>query len=471
MHSRRQSKQIILHNILCIFKSARNIFKNGKTALRAGFGQFYLRERISPNVAALTTNPPFVRSIAGNRTLDGPVQYLNLPASAGAGSPAFSFNTDAKSPYSLQYNLTFDQELWRDSVLEVGYVGNRARNQLTQFDLNAVLPQNRLIAAFAADANAVNVLRPFSNYGSIYQFSRSGRADYNSLQVLFKTRFLRNSQFQAAYTFSRSEADFGLGQSGGGRFDDALLDVNNRDLDYGPSDINRPHLFVANTIVNLPKFTNSNQFVRTVLGDWEFATIVQLASGTSLTPRIGATGISFDPDGAGPLASRNFQGGISGTGTAVANQRPLFSDGDCSGTGNPEQIVNPGAFTLAGYRIGELGSNASRGACLGSPLKNVDFSVYKNFTPSWLKSSFLGEDARIQFRLEFFNAFNTPQFRGDTIGLTYLNGQVICGNAPCSPTNNTITGLAPGAALDQNFGRSTVTRGGREIQYALKLVF
>jgi hypothetical protein len=468
--SNRSLRENNYKNIAPRIGVAWDIFKNGKSALRAGFGQFFLRERTSPYFAAFTLNPPFVKSIGGQRTLDGPVQYAGLPASAGAGSPQYSVQPEARTPYSFQYNLTFDQEIWKGAVLEVAYVGNTARNQLTQYDINAVLPQNRVAAAFAADANAVNALRPFKNYGSIYQFDRSGRARYDSVQVLFKTRLWTNSQFQAAYTFSRSVADFGLGESSGGRFPGALLDVNQREFNYGPSDINRPHMFVANAIFNLPSFKGANPFVRAVIGGWEFATIVQIASGTSLTPSIAATGISFDPDGAGPMGVQNFQAGISGTGTAVANQRPLFV-GSCKANGNPEDFVNKGAFTLAGYRIGELGSPDSKGACLGSPIRNVDFSFYKNFSPGWIKNSFFGEASRLQLRLELFNAFNTPQFRGDSIGTNFYSGQVVCGNAPCSASNNLITGLAPGGAVDQNFGRAGTTRGGREIQYAVKFIF
>ncbi|MBA4183463.1 MAG: carboxypeptidase regulatory-like domain-containing protein [Acidobacteria bacterium] len=446
-----------------------DVFGKGKTAIRAGFGQFFLRERVSPVVAALTSNPPFVKSIGGQRTLDGPAQFSGLPASAGAGAPAYSWDPRATTPYSFQFNFTVDQELWNGAVLEVGYVGNRARNQLTNYDINAVLPQNRVAAAFAVDANAVNALRPYRNYGSIYQFSRRGRADYNSLQVLFKTRFLKNSQFQAAYTFSKSQADFGLGDSSGGRSDFALQDINNPDLDYGPSDINRPHLFVANAVVNLPTFNGSNSFVKTILGGWEFATIVQITSGTSLTPNIGATGLSYDIDGPGPGTEiRNFQAGFSGTGTAVANQRPNLTGEPCSSDGDATQFINLNAFTLVGTKIGQPG-NSPRGSCLGSPIKNVDLSLYKNFSPSWLKSSFLGEGARVQFRLEMFNAFNKAQFRGDSIGINYYNGRVVCGTATCSPTNNTITGVV--GTPQANFGRAGNTRGGREIQYALKLNF
>lgn len=435
-----------------------DVFSNGKTAVRAGFGQFFLRERIAPVFAGLTQNAPFAATIGGNRTLDG-TQFTGLGA-ASNGSPRFSFSPEAATPYSLQFNFSVGQQLWKDTVLELGYVGNRARRQLTHYDINQVLPQNQLAAAFAPDANAVNALRPFRNYGSIYQFERNGKADYNSLQVLFRTRFSKYSQLQAAYTFSNSKADFGLGDSNGTSSNFAVLDSNNRELDFANSDINRPHIFVANLIYNLPGLKGSNAFARTVLGGWEVATIVQLASGTSLTPQINATGIQ------GVGLAGGFQAGITGTGTNVANQRPLRVEGvPCTIEGDNTRFINPAAFTLVGYKIGQ--TIPKKTTCLGSPSKNVDFSIYKNFSPSWLKDSFLGEGARIQFRFEFFNAFNTPQFRGDSIPLLFYNGTVSCGANPCSPTNNTITS----AGVNGNFGQAGRTRGGREVQYALKLNF
>lgn len=454
-----------------------DVFSNGKTAVRAGFGQFYLRERISPVFAALTLNAPFAATIGGQRTLDGTV-FDGLGA-ASNGSPRFAFSPEPATPYSLQFNFSVGQQLWKDTVIEVGYVGNRARNQLTHSDINQVLPQNQLAAAFAVDANGVNALRPYSNYGSIYQFERNGRADYNSLQVLFRTRFSKYMNLQAAYTFSKSKADFGLGDSSGSSSAFAVLDRNNREQDFAESDINRPHIFVANMIYNLPRFNDSNSFVKTVLGGWEVATIVQLSTGTSLTPQLNATGLSYvyDIDGSGNHLTRGFQGGITGLGTGVANQRPLRNEGvDCSvGSGDITRFINPDAFTLVGYDIGE--TVPVKTTCLASPTKNVDFSLYKNFTPNWLKKSFLGEQARVQFRLEFFNAFNTPQFRGDSIPQLFFNGLVICGSydTPCSPTNNTVTSIAntdgTPTGPNGNFGQAGRTRGGREIQYALKFYF
>lgn len=450
-----------------------DVFSNGKTAIRAGFGQFFLRERTSPYFASLTLNSPFATTIAGERTLNGSA-FAGLTA-ASNGSPRFGLSPEAATPYSLQFNLSVGQQLWKDTVVEVGYVGNRARKQLTHNDVNQVLEQNRLAAAFSTAANAVNALRPYSNYGSIYQFERNGRADYNSLQVLFRTRFTKNSQLQAAYTFSKSKADFGLNDSSGGSSAFAVLDRNNRDLDFAESDINRPHIFVANMIYNMPSFKDSNAFVKTVLGGWEFATIIQISSGTSLTPQLNATGISnfnpADPNG----AVQSFSGGITGFGTGVANQRPLRVEGvPCTLEGTKGVFINPAAFTLIGYKIGQ--TVPKKTTCLGPPTKNVDLSFYKNFAPSWLTSSVFGEAARIQLRFEFFNAFNTPQFGGN-LPITYYSGQVQCGTSLCSPTNNTITAVrqannsfGPNARTN-NFGIANSTRGGREIQYALKFYF
>jgi len=454
-----------------------DIFGNGKTAIRGGFGQFFLRERTSPVFAALTTNPPFTKSVGGQRTLDGTVFALDNPT-ASAGQPKWSFDPKAATPYSWQFNVLVDQELWKDTVLEVGYIGNRARDQLTNYDINAVPAQSRLAAAFAPDAGTVNQLRPFKGIPSIYQFGRKGRANYDSLQVYFKTRLTRNTRIDVAYTFSNSKADFGLTDSSGTNSQWALQDVNNPDVDLGNSDINRPHIFVANAIYNAPDFKGSNSFVRTVLGGWEIATIIQISSGTSLTPTIPATGLTYDYDSdpntpGNQLANRPFQAGFTGTGTNVANQRPLRATNvSCAPTGNDKtSFINPAAFTLTGIKIGELSPVGSRGACLGPPTQNVDVSFYKNFTPNWLKESFFGESAKIQFRFELFNAFNTPQFRGDQIPLSYASGKVVCGANLCSPTNNTITGVENANVVNSQFGFAQGTKGGREIQYALKLVF
>ncbi len=150
-------------------------------------------------------------------------------------------------------------------------------------------------------------------------------------------------------------------------------------------------------IYNLPEFKESNSFVKTLLGGWEAAAIVQISSGTSLTPQLNATGISnFNVDG---NLVKAFQAGITGTGTGVANQRPLRVDGvPCTIDGEKGSFINPDAFTLVGYEIGQ--TIPRKTTCSGPATKNVDLSFYKNFSPAWLTKSFFGETSRIQFRIE-----------------------------------------------------------------------
>jgi hypothetical protein len=434
---------------------------NGKTAFRAGVGQFFQRERVSIALG-MVANAPFALAVGGDRTLDDNGASTFTINGPPGGAPSRSTNPEALLPNAWQWNLTVDQQLWKDAVLEVGYVGNRALHQLISKDINQVLPQHRAAAAFCGgDGGCVNQFRPAPNFGFIGGFERSGSANYHSLQTMFKTRLFGRSQIQAAYTWSHSIGDAALDDSSGSPSVNTRTDTYNARIDYGNTGINRPHIFVLNSVLYLPEFKQSNGFMRSTLGGWEFATIFTLSSGSSITPRVPNGSIS------------GFQaGGLAGTGTTQANVRPNRVEGvPCTidSPGQPFQIINPAAFTLVGTVIGQPG-NASRGSCLGPGINNVDMSFYKNFNPSWLRKPF-GEAARVQFRLEMFNAFNHTQFRADSLqnnmNLNAGGGVVACGSAACSPTNNVVTSFV----RNGGFGQSGTTRGPREIQYALKLVF
>ncbi|MGH8575154.1 MAG: carboxypeptidase regulatory-like domain-containing protein, partial [Gammaproteobacteria bacterium] len=309
---------------------------NGKTAFRAGVGQFFQRERVSVALG-MVANAPFALSIGGERTLDDNGASTFVISGAPGGAPSRSTNPEALLPNAWQWNVTVDQQLWKDAVLEVGYVGNRALHQLISKDVNQVLPQNRVAAAFCGgDGGCVNNLRPAPNFGFIAGFERSGSANYHSLQTMFKTRLFGRSQIQAAYTWSHSIGDAALDDSSGGASVNTRTDTFNASIDYGNTGINRPHIFVLNSVIYLPEFKKSNEFVQSTLGGWEFATIYTASSGSSITPRVANGSIS------------NFQSaGLAGTGTTQSNVRPNRVAGvPCTiDTGEPFAIINPAAFT------------------------------------------------------------------------------------------------------------------------------
>src|SRR6185437_15137759 len=181
------------------------------------------------------------------------------------------------------WNFSVEQQLARDTSLELAYVGNRGIHLTSYYDLNEVPLASRVQAAFLTQGGDVNKLRPAANYGTISFFSRNGDSYYNALQVLFRSRLGNHSNLQLSYTWSHSIATFALDDSSGGINPPAFTDLTNTRADRGNSTINRPNIFVANAVFFLPKLADANAFVKNTLGGWEFNTITTAEQGNSTT--------------------------------------------------------------------------------------------------------------------------------------------------------------------------------------------
>ena len=447
----------------------------GKWAIRGGFGVFYNRDDIFVTDGTAGVNPPFIasfKSVSGNgRFLDNTNQ---LPACTpncfgnGLGNASIGQDLNSRAPYTLQYNLTIQHELWRDTRLEVGYVGSQARNWTTNYDANAVNPANRLAFAQSNGTPAALALyKPFDviQSGTISMYSHRGMSQYDSLQVGFKTRLQRNSVFQATYTESKTFSDTSLHISNGGG--NRVVDPFNLSSSYGLASINRPHIFTANLIYNLPTFQNMPRLVHGTVGGWEVGTGVDIASGSSYTPTIGTVSNVNDPAGIG-------NGGGTGSGATRPNlvpgqpcKNPNFSPA------SDLHWVNPKRYTMDGFRLGTIG-NAPVGDCLGPPTRLVDFSVGKSFN--------ITERVKAQFRMDFFNFFNHPNYNnlGDTDGLVPIgfNAVNVAGQEEFLGANGVPTTSLANAVSIQNTTPtaqvaqvSTQSDRNRELQYSLRFTF
>jgi len=396
----------------------------------------------------------------------------------GLGVAGVGQDLSSRAPYVLQYNLTIQHELWRDTRFEVGYVGSQTKNWTSNYDANAVAPSDRLAFAQSNGNAAGNLLKPFHvlKSGGIGIFSHHGKARYDSLQSAFTTRFQRNSIFQLTYTYSKTLSDTSLHISNGAG--NQVIDPFNLRNGYGPATINRPHIFGANVIYNLPTLQNMQRLVRNSLGSWQLGSIINISSGSSYTPAIGGISNVNDP---------------SGIGNGGGAQRPNLVPGQpCR---NPSfanfQWINPNRYTMNGLKLGTIG-NSPIGDCLGPPTRTVDFSVSKNFN--------ITERLKAQFRMDAFNLFNHPQYGrlGNNQGLANINfnatntaaspefldknGCGLCG--PPGPPDP-ITGVRPptptplaNAVSIQNSSPNPVTGQvgtasdrNREFQYSIRFTF
>jgi hypothetical protein len=440
----------------------------GKWAIRAGFGQFYNRDDIFLTDGTAGVNPPFIssfRSINGNgRFLDNTDQ---LPACApncfatGLGNASIGQDLSNRPPYVLQFNLSVQHELTKDTKVEVGYVGSRTKNWTANYDANAIAPADRLVFAQSNGNATGNLLKPFNaiSTGTIAQYAHRGDAQYDGLQTGLTSRFHRSSILQLSYTFSKIISDTSLHISNGGN--NKVIDPFNLALGRGPATINRPHVFSGSVVYNAPTFEQMARVIRSTIGNWTLTTAVSLTSGSSYTPLIGSVSNVNDP---------------SGIGNGAGAQRPNLVPGQpCRYPGrflDSFQWVNPKRYTMNGFKLGTIGT-APVGDCLGPPTRVVDFSISKNFR--------ITERVNMQFRMDAFNLFNHPLYStlapgnnpGPNIGFTA---------DPTKPefldANGNPTAVLADAVSIQNTEPAAVTGTvrtqsdrNREFQYSLRFTF
>jgi hypothetical protein len=442
----------------------------GKWAIRTGVGQFYNRDRLWPLQLA-GNNPPFNASfvsVAGNgRYLDNTNPLPSCGGtvagcfSTGLGTPNHGQEFSNNVPNSWQWNLSIQREVFKDARLEVGYVGSKTLHWEAITDINAVAPANRLTYVQHENDNPQNPafaqgLRPYGAAvlnNSITYYTHASSASYHSLQSQFNARMGSRANFQASYTFSKLLAN-------SQRIDTPAqnLDAYNLHSDWGPDILNHTHIFSANVVYHLPELANQNSIERTVLGGWEVTPILSIASGPSITTlmSLGGTGAVGDPMGIG-------SGGP--TGRERANR--VLGQPCRANTGDNTQWLNPAMYTMNGYQLGKVG-NAGPGLCTGPGNNNLDLGLDKNFK--------LTERIKMQFRFEFFNAFNHPHYNSNDIlnpGVNFQNPIYGDASGAVVPNVTTATQILSATPSPGGYGKvNSVTQNGyRQIQYGLKLIF
>jgi hypothetical protein len=432
--------------------AAWKMFGSEKAVLRAGYAMYH-DSAWSQGAQGLWQNPPFLgESDAFPATFSTGCAFStsycatvlggtpeNISLSNGFGSlptpptPAAFTGTFYTEPTNLklgrvqQFNVNIQTQLVGNLVLTEGYAGSRgthilvAGNDLNTSGLGYVAP----VSAFTFDA--------VSLFGDV------GKTNYDSLQVKLETKTPKYGLYALfAYTWSHT-FDNGLSDGLGSEVSAPYFPLPNwQHLDWSLSQIDLANSFNGSVIYDLP-FGRGRQFGRSwngltnaVLGDFQLTLIERASSGfpVPLIDSKNESGVTFSNGGNDNNWNRPNQ--VANCDASNANHGQL-------------QWINPACFTKA---VGALG-DASRVPVFGPGFLNTDFSVVKQF-------ALPREGMGLNFRAEFFNLFNHPQFGSPVNDL---------GIATIDPATQAITATNGFGAVN-----STVNNP-RLIQLALKLSF
>ena len=416
-----------------------DVFGNGKTAIRGGFGQFY--NQVSTQKAQNSAGQP---PIDLNRTIYfSTIDQIPNFANSAAISPTTVTGTIGPQHIQGAYNGSFiiQQAVGFSTVVEAGWVFNlgqhlsitHQQNNVPQFaDYNPANnnPNSGYLYAGATGKNLnENYFRPIQEYGALTYVNFDGHSDFQSLQMKVRRNMTRHLSYGLAYTLSKSMSATSVSPYFPDKF-----------RNYGPSFSPAPSVLAINYVYEVPNLGQklNSKLLGVVTDHWSVSGITQWRSDTMAS----VPGLSFSATSS-TNPQNDWTGGYEGaryfvTGNPELPQSQVTFAGYTTLTqavgANPNgapgnQIINASAFTIpwpCSYTpaatlqkgIGEsmeCYGNAGTGSIVKEPLTrldNWDMTFAKNFP---LKS----ERRVLMFRAQMYNIFNHTQFSGWTITPQY----------------------------------------------------
>jgi len=403
-------------------------FASKKTIIRAGGGIYYaLNDALDYRLDQVAPfNTVYADKSIAFSTIAPDATYKSAKIVPSGVPP------NLQTPTIESYTLRIEQYLSPNTTLSVGYVGSHGYHEILSIDANVpvptICPASPCPASYAPGTwynPSTAVLANSAVSNSTHWFSE-GVSSYNGLEVDVNHHFSHGLEFRGVYTFAKAlDNGDSLNTSVATNSPAFASNPLEPSWDYGRGSFDIRHSGVVNATYDLP-FGNGKAFqggpwVDRVFGSWQLSGIETLQSGLPFTPQL-----SYDPANDGD--SRN---------PVRPSWNPAFSGPVIEGGAN--QYFNPAAFIqpLAGTY-----GNAGRNILQGAGLATTDLSLARKFSVS--------ERIGLQFRAEFFNAFNRTNFNTPN-PVVYTSAT----SGP-SPTAGVIT--------------STTTTS-RQIQFGLKLLF
>jgi hypothetical protein len=459
---------------------AYDLFGDGKTAIRGGYGIFF--EHANGNEANTEGMEGQTSPLLQTETQNNVQGYLNIGSSGGSFAPAFpasflSIPDNAVWPYVQQWHLDIQRELLAHTVMTVAYVGAKGTHLGDQRDMNQLYPlspaQNPYhpgqpimpndcnsltnigdpdvsgvingqtyagqvaINLQTACGNSADPYRPFYGMHTITRLENEANSSYHALQVAAR-KSVGALNLTLAYTYSHSIDD------SSDRYDGSFVNSYNLEQTRASSTYDQRHLLNIAWVYDLP-FFRKRGLSHSLLGGWQWSGIETFYTGTPSSVTNGTTygdnaGVG-NGVGTGSFADR--------TGDPNAN---IPGIGELSSTSYSKYALNPGAYALpTGLTFG----NSGRDSVNGPARLNFDTGIFKHFA--------IKEQTAFEFRVEAFNVFNHTEWGGFSTSMSCPNPGTAATNSAGDPSC-----LGPGGA---NLFQINWAHNPRILQLSAKLIF
>jgi hypothetical protein len=424
-----------------------------RLVLRGGYGIFYSRTTGEPFIQLLAA-PPW--GVIRQFLVPGPVSAALPPAAPFPIFDSYSpttaltptaFSQHFRAPIMQRYSMNLQTALSRNWLFEVGFQGGRGTKLLQSRSFNQALEastSNPIRGQTTNDLANLAQRVPLVGFDPAFStwIESAGASWYNAFAASVSKRFSHGLQFLASYTLA-SALETNPGYTTGGFAGGALVgNQNSPRSSYGFDNFVRPQRLVLSYTYELPGPSSSAAWTKHLLGGWSVTGVTTFQNGQRLT-----------------IVDNNLLNafGISSTAGDRVQLAPGCTNLTTPGavTGKLDNYFNASCFTLPPI-IGSDGlatgfGNSGNGMVSGPDQRNFDIAIIKKIS--------LGSETRaLEFRTEFFNAFNTPSF---------ANPALNAGTVAPDP----VSGL-PSLQADSTLGQITSTTvAPRIIQFALKLYF
>ena len=400
--------------------------------LRGGYGAYYSRQT-GQAFFQTASGAPYsltrfsVGSVNAGATFQAPFAQPLPTAESFPLFPPYS-PTSAITIYTVapgfrpsmvqQFALNVQGEPKRGWLVEVGYVGTRGTHLQRTRSLNQALdasPENPIRGVISDTVANIPLRVPIVGIpsDSLDEVESEGSSWYSGLEASVTKRMSHGLQLLASYTFSKTLDTDGADINGtGAGLAVTLGDQNSPRQRWGRASIDRPQRFVLSATWDLPSPSSGIQ--RAVLGGWDLALVATIQSGTALT--------IADTNANNVFGINEDRAELSGT--CTKNQ--LVTGGPIGS--RLSNYFNKSCFTtppvIGADHIGTTFGNSGTGIADGPGQANLDLALSKALQLNWPR-----ENSSVEFRAEFFNAFNHPQFANPDTNFTSPTFGVISSTA------------------------------------------